>query len=320
MFEYALNTKEAANTVEHLATHFPKNKHCEWCNRANLQAAPARRVKPPPDQGEKTIAKPMSHILGDHMVMGLRSEGQGGERNCLLLIDAHTGIEQAYPVNTKHHNHVRESLQQFHANRHPSTQTFFRSDCARELIAAARELGFTPDPSLPQRKVHNARCENRINTVKRGARAALLQSGLPHRIWPECVQYITDARTFTLPSLDDPNKTRFHSLTGESFSGKLIPFGALVYYRPYGANKSQLPLESWSKPGILLGYSMRPGFKWSGAYRVLDYDKLQKRESSALCVITVPEIKLPVKLKTLRQSMCFPLQQPERKPQKLSNQ
>ena len=291
--EIALNSKEEATSLEHLATHFPKNQHCEWCNRANLQAAPARRVKPT-EVAEVIATEPMSHILGDHMVMGPRSEGKDGERNCLLLIDAHTGVERAYPVQTKHHNHVRESLQHFHADKHNSTKTFFKSDGAKELILAARELGFTPDPSLPQRKVHNARCENRINTVKRGTRAALLQSGLPHKLWPECVQYITDARSFTLPALSEPSKTRHHALTGESFKGKLIPFGALVYYRPYGANKSQLPMEAWSKPGIMLGYNMRPGLKWSGGYRVLDYSRLQKRDSNALNVLVVPEIKLPV--------------------------
>ena len=127
----------------------------------------------------------MSHIYGDHMIMGQRSEGSKGERACLLLIDAHTGLERAYPAPGKDSKHIRQALQHFHCSKHPNTKTMFRSDCAKELIAAASELKFVHEPSLPQRRIHNARCENRINIVKRGARAALLQSGLPHELWLE---------------------------------------------------------------------------------------------------------------------------------------
>ena len=175
-----------------------------------------------------------------------------------------------------------------------NTKTLFRSDCARELTGAAKDLGFVPDPSLPQRRVHNARCENRINTVKRGARASLLQSGLPHTMWPECVQHVTDARSFVLPSLCDESQTRYRAATGEDFTGQLVPFGALVYYRPYQANKSQQPLEAWSKPGIMLGYQIRPGLKWGRGYKILDYARLQGRKADSFEVITVPELKLPV--------------------------
>jgi hypothetical protein len=71
----------------------------------------------------------MSHIYGDHMIMGQRSEGSKGERACLLLIDAHTGLER-------------------------------------------------------------------------------LARMLPHELWPERVQYITDTRGFLLPALSDENITR----------------------------------------------------------------------------------------------------------------
>lgn len=292
--EIALNSAEYANSVEHLSTHFPKNTHCKWCQRANLQAAPARRSPAPTSDVEPLQTMPMSHIYGDHMIMGQRSEGSQKERACLLLIDSHTGLERAYPAPTRDQKHAREALQHFHCTRHANTKTLFRSDCAKELTGAARDLGFVTDPSLPQRRVHNARCENRINTVKRGARAALLQSGLPHNMWPECVQYITDARSFILPSMCDDSQSRYKAATGEDFAGKIVPFGSLVYYRPYNANKSQSPLEAWSKPGIMLGYQMRPGLKWGKGYRILDYARLQSRQSNAFSVIIVPEISIPV--------------------------
>ena len=195
------------------------------------------------------------------MIMGQRSEGTQKERACLLLIDVHTGLERAYPAPSRDQRYVRQSLQHFHCSRHPATKTLFKSDCARELSAAARELGFISEQSLPQWRVHNAKCESRINVVKRGARAALLQSGLPHDLWPECVQHVTDTRNFTLPSLADEQHSRYEAAIGEMFTGQIIPFGALVFYRPYNANESQKALEPWSKPGIMLGYNLKPGLK-----------------------------------------------------------
>jgi hypothetical protein len=104
LVEIALNSPEYAKSVEHLSTHFPKNPHCEWCNRANLQAAPARRT-PAPEKAEPIETQPMSHIYGYHLVMGQRSEGSQKERACLLLIDSHTGLERAYPAPSKDQKH-----------------------------------------------------------------------------------------------------------------------------------------------------------------------------------------------------------------------
>ena len=150
------------------------------------------------------------------------------------------------------------------------------------------------DPSLPQRHVHNVRCENRINTVKRGARASLLQAGLPHTLWPECIQHITDVRTFTLSADNNPDITRYQSLHGVAFPGKVIPFGCLVYYRPYEANTSQMPLEAWTKPGLFLGYSMKHGIMWNKGYKVVDYDKLQQRQGRHIYAANIPEVRLPL--------------------------
>ena len=270
LVESAMTSPEYATTAEHLATHFPKNAHCQWCNRANLQAASARRVKPDVEKIPFGESKPMSHVYGDRMIMGQRSEGNQNQRSCLLLIDSHTGFERAYPMPTRDQKFTRDALQHFRCSRHPGTKALFRSACARELTGSARDLGFIADPLLPQRKVHNARCENRINIVKRGARALLLRSGLPHAMWPECVQRITDSRSFVLPSITDESVSRYEAVTGEPYKGKIIPFGALVYHRPYDANKSQKAIESWSKPGLVAGYSLRPGLRWSTAYRVID--------------------------------------------------
>ena len=43
----------------------------------------------------------------------------------------------------------------------------------------------------------------------------------------------------------------------------------------------------------MLGYQMCPGLRWSKGHRILDYDSLQQRKSTAFSVIAIPEIKLP---------------------------
>ena len=62
-------------------------------------------------------------------------------------------------------------------------------DEAGELIAAAEEVGLTPETSLPNRWPHNAALERDIREEKeccRAIRAIRLQSGLPYDMHCPC--------------------------------------------------------------------------------------------------------------------------------------
>ena len=58
-----------------------------------------------------------------------------------------------------------------------------KMDCARELVAAAKELKWLPDKSLENKWPHNTVHERWGGTLKSVQRACLLQSGFPALVW-----------------------------------------------------------------------------------------------------------------------------------------
>ena len=60
------------------------------------------------------------------------------------------------------------------------------------------------------------------------------------------------------------------SFMGEEFKGKMIPFGALVYFKPSDARarEQQHKFDPMGIPGVFAGYSLGPGLHWSRKYRV----------------------------------------------------
>ena len=73
-------------------------------------------------------------------------------------------------------------------------------------------------------------------------------------------------------STSNPMMTR--SALGASFMGRIqgnmIPFGALVYFKPSDARsrEQQHKFDPMGIPGVLAGYSLGPGLHWSRKYRV----------------------------------------------------
>ena len=125
------------------------------------------------------------------------------------------------------------------------------SDRADELTGACEELGWIPEPSAPNRRVRNLAAERSIRTTTDGARCALLQSGLPLKFWHEAERHFSMASTITMPARSDSSKSRFEAITGRSYGGFQIPFGALCYYI---AAKTSIPSHvSMRQPGIFSG-------------------------------------------------------------------
>ena len=82
--------------------------------------------------------------------------------------------------------------------------------------------------------------------------------------------------------------------TGE-FKGRLVPFGAMVQYKPsakreVGAIKK---FDSRMVPGIFIGYHLHAGGRWSGDYLVLDAEAYRKRmEGANIPIHRIKEIHL----------------------------
>ena len=71
------------------------------------------------------------------------------------------------------------------------------------------------------------------------------------------------------------NPMMMRSALGASFMGKnsrekMIPFGALVYFKPSDARarEQQHKFDPMGIPGVFAGYSLGPGLHWSRKYRV----------------------------------------------------
>ena len=140
-----------------------------------------------------------------------------------------------------------------------------KSDAAKELVGAAERLGWLPEPSLPNRWPHNATLERDVRTVKEATRAVHYQAGFDHELWPVSIQYAAHALNIKQPAAYDPSKTQFEAITGEPFTGPLIPLGALIHYR----SKTGV-FQPGALPGIFAGWRIDSGMRYRKILQVLD--------------------------------------------------
>ena len=107
------------------------------------------------------------------------------------------------------------------------------SDNSRQLMAAATELGWVPDPTTPHRLPHNPKCERAIRTTNDGTRAILLHAGFPPIWWGSAAEYFNVLWTITRESkMAGETKTAWEHRKGQPFTGKVMHFGSLVYFSP----------------------------------------------------------------------------------------
>jgi hypothetical protein len=69
---------------------------------------------------------------------------------------------------------------------------------------------------------------------------------------------------------------------GASSPGKLVPFGARVEYCPSlpPQRKEGERFDATARPGVLVGYHINPGGRWSGDYYVLDLKVIQEKHDA----------------------------------------
>ena len=95
----------------------------------------------------------------------------------------------------------------------------------------------------------------------------LLEAGIPPCFWMyaiRCVSHLLNIEP------NDDEVSSWCKLHGEEFKGKMIPFGALVYFKPSDARarEQQHKFDPMCIPGVFAGYSLGPGLHWSRKYRV----------------------------------------------------
>ena len=134
------------------------------------------------------------------------------------------------------------------------------SDNAPSFEAAMRELGIPLDFSLPGRSVTNSIAERNNLFIIDTASTCLLHAGLPACFWPYAVEYVSHA--LNIERLEDGSA--WEKMHKEKFRGKMIPFGAKVYFKPSDARKAEAPSKFSPRgiAGVFAGYVLNSGMKW----------------------------------------------------------
>ena len=134
------------------------------------------------------------------------------------------------------------------------TRSIVASDRYPSILAAVRDLGFYPDPSVPNDPLHHSLAESAIRNVRQGTRSLLLQSGLGIEFWPRAMTCFTYQHDFTTALSHDPDGLRnmvrqqddappdgpipppveydskIHMALQYQPDTRMVPFGSLVWY------------------------------------------------------------------------------------------
>ena len=246
-------------------------------------------------------------LRADHIVLGSDlTKGSEGEQACLITYDEYSGCIGAFPQTNRTTENNVAALQKFGGTRaHGKALCSVKSDCASEVTEAVKQLGWLPEPGIPNDPFHNAQLERLIRTIKEGTRATHLKAGFPHSLWPHSIEYFCVAKSITTPVPVHPNdaprviaykegKTCFEAANGgQPFEGHHVPLGALVYYKP--PNHKELPaFSARTFPGIFCGWRLDSGYKFRGVHLVLDYEALRTDQKGCGRPIQVHSTELAV--------------------------
>ena len=254
--------KAEAKTLEHLCTHRFRNPYCEACVRAKM-----RRWRTHKNAFKRPIKKWGDLVTLDFVDMR-RASDRGifdGEpdREILVMKDVATKMIGALPTRDRSTESVVDCIKKFAGNKKIK---LMYSDEAREFDSAAREMGIPIDHSLPGRPLNNSIAERTNQFVINTTATSLLQAGLPAAYWPYALNCVN--HNLNVENVD--GESAWFRAKGDWFSGKAIPFGAKVYFKPSDARPKTYDGKFDPKgiPGIFAGYIMGNGVRWSRKYSV----------------------------------------------------
>ena len=123
------------------------------------------------------------------------------------------------------------------------------------------------DPGIPQ---SNGLAESMVRVEVEGTKCILSHSGHPPIFWPPAVEHFAFSRNIRITN----DVSAYDSRHGEGhFQGEQIPFGASLFFVPLPHVKKKKGNAKFSdncRPGVMMGYVLHPGGKWTGRYLVAD--------------------------------------------------
>ena len=293
--------REEAASQEHSLTHRPKNPYCPWCMRAKVHKCQARRRDP--DTNHMEVKGFGELVQCDHVILHREEHaGLDGERAGLFIMDTFTDLCDLVPSKGKTAEEAAVALRYFVGER---DMKFLYSDNSLELKRAAEILRVPHPTSTPYRPENNGKVERRIGVMAEGVRAALLQSGLPHRFWTLASRHHLFATAISVNPRAADGLSAWERHHGVAFDGLRIPFGSLIFYRP---KKSEL--DSMAKfaprtvPGLFVGWHTKPGYQFQGDYLVIALAAFRPTEADRARKFNVFRVKEVMNIGPLK----FPLQ------------
>ena len=144
-----------------------------------------------------------------------------------------------------------------------------------QKLADQRKASF--DTCTEGRKTNNAIIENLNGIVQRKTAAVMVAAGAPVCMWPCATDCYANLRNMVIA--DDTGKSSYYRRWKMHFPGKIIPFGAGIFYKPARSREEFYPpkMNPRMEFGIFLGYHMPPDQPWKGDYLVLNLHELANR-------------------------------------------
>ena len=252
--------KNEARSKLHLLTHRYKNSYCESCVRAKMKHRKTFR-----GAFQRKLTKFGDLITFDYVDnRRIAEQDYGDDKTIFVIRDRYTGMIQSYPSARKDTDAVIRAVKQF-MGRRKIREAY--SDDAPQFDKAMKALKIPMDTSLAGKTKHNSLAERTNQFVLVATTTCLLEAGIPPCFWMyaiRCVSHLLNIEP------NDDEVSSWCKLHGEEFKGKMIPFGALVYFKPSDARarEQQHKFDPMGIPGVFAGYSLGPGLHWSRKYRV----------------------------------------------------
>ena len=252
--------KNEARSKTHLLTHRYKNPYCESCVRAKMKHRKTFR-----GAFQRKLTKFGDLVTFDYVDnRRIAEQDYGDDRTIFVIRDRYTGIIQAYPSARKDTDAVIQAVKQF-MGRRKIREAY--SDDAPQFNKAMKALKIPMDTSLAGKTKHNSLAERTNQFVLVATTTCLLEAGIPPCFWMyaiKCVSHLLNIEP------NDDEVSSWCKLHVEEFKGKMIPFGALVYFKPSVSREreQQHKFDPMGIPGVFAGYSLGPGLHWSRKYRV----------------------------------------------------
>ena len=233
------------------------------------------------------------HIVADHVIMKRSVEtGVQDEHVMMVVKDVYTQYRYAYPSDSKSTDEIIKGFNHFLKSTDRVGVVY--TDNSPEFCAAIKEYGVVHQTSVEYLDSTKSVVEREARTMLEGARSNLVQANIDISMWPYAVRHHCMAMNLSEQLTGD--RSPWDLRNKRDFSGKIIPFGCLVYF--WGDRKRPDSIAGKMSPssaqGVFLGYHIQAGHVWRDEYLVAHLDGLDYRlADGSVKVIRTKRLELP---------------------------